>query len=90
MARTKKADTTAITSNEEVMVDSVEKTTEKKVEKPETTPANAKVWIKNPSCAYKRIRVSVEVYPFDSEGKAYVTQEDAKLFLTHAGYELVK
>lgn len=111
MARPKKADTTAITSEEnEVVAEETTVETEEKLEvKLEETQEEIKeepkvetvksvkteklpetVWIQNPMSAYKRIRVCREVYPFDSEGKALVSKEDAILFLKQPGYSVVK
>ena len=93
MARTKKSNTTAITSETEVVAETesteVETAEEKSVE---TQPVvkSEKVWIKNPMNAFKKIRVLKEVYPFDGEGKSLVSAKDAEIFLTLPGYEIVK
>lgn len=93
MARPKGSVSTASTVVEnkvEAVRNEDEKTKENipvKAEKKEND--NPFVMIQNPNSAFKKIRVSVTVYNFDNEGKAYVSKDDAKLFLNLPGYKTV-
>lgn len=94
MARPKGSVSTASTTSEK-KVEAVENETkenipEVKVEKKEKKEFDSPfVMIQNPNSAFKKIRVCVTVYNFDNEGKAYVSKEDAKLFLALPGYKTV-